>query len=287
MKKVVLITGCSSGFGYGMAIKFAESGYLTFASVRNLKSEGAKHLAKIAEENGLSLEIIPIDVTDQKSILKGVSSITKKVGRIDILINNAGYGYLGTIEETPIEDIESLYQTNILGVIRMVQAVIPVMRKKSSGLIINFSSINGIVPFPLFSVYSSTKFAIETLSEGLRFELKHFGITVVVVEPGSYLTNFSRNRKQPANLMSRSSPYRGLVNNFFYRYHKTHATEKKHVVSKTANPQEVVDAVFRITEEKEPKASYLVGWDAKKYYYLRKIIPIFLWEKLLHRTYNW
>lgn len=282
----MLITGCSSGFGYGMAIKFSHNGYKTYAGVRSLQSTGAKQLQEISKKNSL-LQVIELDVCHQKSITNAITLITKQTGRIDILINNAGYGYLGPIEETPIKDIQEIYETNVFGVLRMVQAVVPVMRKKSSGLIINFSSINGIVPFPLFSIYSSTKFAIETLSEGLRFELQHFGIQVVTVEPGSYLTNFAKNRKQPQTLHASSSPYKMLINNFFTRYKKTHDSNIKHFASKTENPQEVVDALFEISQTKNPKARYRIGRDAQKYYYLRKILPFFVWELLLHKLYKW
>lgn len=287
MQKVVLITGCSSGFGFGTAIKFAENGYQTFAAVRNIKSEGAKQLVKISNTRKVPLEVIEIDVTNKITIKAAIAKITRKTGRIDILINNAGYGYLGPIEETPIEDIQALHDTNVLGVIRMVQAVIPCMRRNASGFIINISSINGIVPFPLFSIYSSTKFAIETLTEGLRFELKHFGIHVVLIEPGSYLTKFSSNRKQPKNLLSSLSPYKVLLDNFFHRYQKTHDVDTKHLASKTANPREVVDKIFHIAQLVNPRARYLVGRDAYKYYYLKKFLPFFLWELILRKVYKW
>lgn len=287
MQKVVLITGCSSGFGYGMALKFAKSGYRTFASVRDLTSSGSRDLQKIQKEKKFPLEVIRIDVCDDTSIKKAVSYITKKTGTIDILINNAGYGYLGPIEEAPIEDIKALYETNVLGTVRMVQEVVPLMRKHSSGLIINFSSINGIVPFPLFSIYSSTKYAIETLTEGLRFELKHFGIDVTMVEPGSYLTKFSQNRKQPKNLMREESPYKKLLDTFFRRYSQTHSIKIKQFVSKTADPRDVIDAVFQIAQAKNPKARYRIGRDAQKYYYLRTFLPFFLWEAILRNVYKW
>lgn len=287
MQKVVLITGCSSGFGFRAAIKFAENGYKTYASVRDFNSSGAKDLLEIKNTKKLPLEIIEIDVTSQQTIDKAIKKMIKKSAHIDILINNAGYGYLGPIEETPIVEIQSLYNTNVLGVIRMVQAVVPHMRKSASGLIINISSINGIVPFPLFSIYSSTKFAIETLTEGLRFELKHFGIDVVAVEPGSYLTQFATNKREPQGMMRQSSPYKKLLTNFFNRYQKTHSKDTNHWVSKTANPQEVVDLLFKIVQMKQPKARYLVGADAYKYYYLRKFLPFSVWEMILRKVYKW
>lgn len=278
----VLITGCNSGFGYRMALKFARNGYHVIAGVRDVKSEGAKKLSQIAAQEKVTIDVIPLDVTRDEIIKKALS----RAPNIDILINNAGYGYLGLIEETPIEDFKKIYDTNVLGTLRMVQAVVPIMRKQGSGLIINFSSINGIVPFPLFSIYSSTKFAIETLSEGMRFELAPFGIQVVVVEPGSYATNFSKNRVEQPELRRKNSPYKKLIAKFFSRYVQTHAADVKGI-SKVADPQEVAEAVYKIAQTKNPNLRYRIGLDAHKYFYIHKFMPFFLWEKILRKTYEW
>ncbi len=287
MNKVVLITGCSSGFGFGMALKFAREGYATFATVRNIHSEGAEQLKTIQKTEHLPLTVISLDVANDESVTKGVQRIYTALRRIDILINNAGYGYLGPLEETPLDDIRSLYETNIFGTLRMIKSVVPIMRKQKSGLIVNFSSLNGVVPFPLFSSYSSSKFAIETLTEGLRFELRHFGIQVTMVEPGSYLTNFSKNRKSPQSLLRKDSPYKNLIDHFFTRYKRTHDVKKQRLASKVADPQEVVDAVFSISQYNKPKLRYRIGNDAHKYYFIRKLLPAPLWEWLLHKTYKW
>lgn len=280
--RTVLITGCSSGFGYLMTLKFARNGYHVIAGVRDIKSDGAKKLSQITTQKKVLIEVVHLDVTQENTIKKAFSRGLK----IDILINNAGYGYLGLIEETPIDDYKKIYDTNVLGTIRMVQAVTPIMRKQGNGVIINFSSINGIVPFPLFSIYSSTKFAIETLSEGLRFELAPFGIQVVVVEPGSYATNFSKNRVEQPELRRKNSPYKKLIAKFFSRYVQTHAADVKGV-SKVADPQEVAEAVYKIAQTKNPNLRYRVGLDAHKYYYIRKFLPFFVWEKILRKTYEW
>ncbi len=169
----------------------------------------------------------------------------------------------------------------------MVKAVAPEMRKRKRGLIINISSINGLVPFPLFSIYSSSKFAIETLSEGLRFELSHFGVKVVLVEPGSFATKFSENRKHPKNFGTAESEYKELTDNFFTRYRKTQDVSKIGPVSKVMNPKKVVDLLFKIAKTTNPKPRYKVGYDAFFFYYLNKLVPWWLWEKLLHKAYKW
>lgn len=280
--RTVLITGCSSGFGYLMALIFARNGYHVIACVRDIKSYGAKKLRQTAVQEKVTIDVIHLDITRDETIKKALS----RAPNIDILINNAGYGYLGLIEETPIVDFKKIYDTNVLGTIRMVQAIVPIMRKQGNGLIINFSSINGIVPFPLFSIYSSTKFAIETLTEGLRFELKPFGIQVVMVEPGSYVTNFSKNRVEQTGLRRSKSPYKKLITNFFNRYTQTHAADVKGI-SKVADPQELAEAVYKIAQTNNPKLRYRVGLDAHKYFYIRKFLPFFVWEKILRKTYEW
>ncbi len=291
MQKVVLITGCSSGIGYLSALMFARNGHKTFATVRNLKSEGAKDLKKIAKDEGLPLEVYQLDVTKDLSVTKAVKSVINskinKEGKIDILINNAGFGYLGPIEDFTVDEIKDQYETNIFGVLRVTKAVAPHMRKQQSGLIINISSINGLVPFPLFSVYSSSKFAIETLSEGLRFEFSHFGIKVVIVEPGSFLTKFVDNRKHPKTFMGVKSAYNELTSNFFARYNKTHDKAKVTFLNKTLNPSRVVDTIYNISELDNPSPRYLVGYDAWLFYSLRKLLPWQIWEYLLKKAYKW
>ena len=163
MNKVALITGCSSGFGYLTALKFARNGIITFASVRDLNSEGTVQLKKVADEEKLPLDIIQIDVTNDESVKKGVEYIIQKNKRIDVLVNNAGVGYYGPVEEFSIEEIQSQYNINVLGVVRTVKEVMPWMRKQKNGLIINVSSVAGLVTFPLYGLYSSSKYALEAL----------------------------------------------------------------------------------------------------------------------------
>lgn len=286
-KQVILVTGCSSGFGYLTALKFARKGWLTFASLRDVECVGAKELWEIRNRENLSLELVKIDVTEENSVKEGVAAVVKKVGKIDVLINNAGFGYLGPVEEFSIDEVKSQFETNVFGVLRMIKEVVPLMRLQNSGVVINLSSINGLVPFPLFSIYSSSKFAVETLSEGLRFELSHFGIKVALVEPGSFLTNFTANRKHPIIFGREDSSYKELVDNFFRRYQKTHDQARKSFVSRIADPQKVADLIYKIANEKNPKPRYLVGGDAHLFYWLRKILPVAVWEWFLHKVYNW
>lgn len=288
-QKIALITGCSSGFGYLTALKFSREGIYTFASVRNLRSAGIKQLVKSAKIENLPLEIIKLDVTNENSIKTAVKTIYKKKKGIDILVNNAGFGTLGPTEMFTIEEIKNQFETNVYGLLRVTKIVAPIMRNQKNGLIINVSSIAGLVPFPLFGVYSASKFAIETLTETLRFELSQFGIKVTAVEPGSYKTNFTQNRMHPKAMESKeykNSPYQKLISNFFSRYKKTHDKDRK-ILSKVANPQEVADKIYQITKLKRPAPRYLIGQDAKFYTFLKYFLPWQVWEFLLRKAYHY
>lgn len=270
-----------------MALRFAREGDIVVACVRNPSSAGAKELLRLATTEQLPLRVVRCDVTSDIQVRNTVALVLREFGRVDVLVNNAGYGYLGPVEDAAIADIRSIHETNVLGVIRMTQAVIPHMRRQRSGLIVNFSSINGLVPFPLFSVYSATKYAVETFTEGLRFELRHFGIRVVVIEPGSFATGFTENRKIPSGIHRAESPYAPLVRNFLTRYKATHSVKRPRVISKIADPQQVVEAVYRISLEQDPGLRHLIGTDAWLYFLVRKLVPFRAWEWLLSRAYNW
>lgn len=285
-RKTIIITGCSSGFGYESALAFAQEGHIVFAGVRNVKSDGAKKLQSFINKNKLSITIVALDVRSDKSVNTAIAHIVKKSSRIDVLINNAGYGTRGPIEDFSIDEVRAQFETNFYGVLRMIKAVAPVMRKQKSGLIINFSSISGLVSFPLFSIYSASKYAIETLTEGLWFELKHFGITVCMVEPGSFKTNFSTNRKDAESMYRVNSPYKKLITTFDSRYKKTHA-KTSGITSKQKGPEEVVNTLLEIIETDSPKLRYRIGNDAHKNYWIRKLMPDFLWIKLLRKIYRW
>lgn len=278
-QKVVLVTGCSSGFGYLTALKFARDDYRTFASMRNLESQGAKDLWEIKNKENLPLELLQIDVRSDLSVDEGVQMIVRQTSRIDILINNAGFGYSGPVEEFSIDEVKSQYETNVYGVLRMVKAVAPLMRNQKSGLIINVSSISGLMAFPLSGVYASSKFALEALTEALSFELQHFGICVSLVEPGSFLTNFWVNIRYPQAIKHRQSPYRALTETFFKKMQKVRG-------KMGGNPEMVVNKIYQISQKKHPALRYRVGWDTN-FYWLRKLLPQSLWQWLLSRLYRW
>jgi len=191
MKKI-LITGCSTGFGYNATKHFAKKGYQVYASMRNSTSknaEKANELLEFGKSNGLNIEVLDIDVTSDESVDKAISSLPA----IDVLINNAGAGYGGPIESYTSTQILDQLNLNVVGTFRVAKAVLPKMRAQKSGLIIQLSSVVGRIAVPGFGIYNTSKWALEGMSEALRYELAPLGIDVVIVEPGPFATNFFSN----------------------------------------------------------------------------------------------
>lgn len=190
-EKVAVVTGSSSGIGFETSLLLARRGFYTFATMRNLnKSQKIKDIAK--NEN-ISLKVLQLDVTDDKSVKDAFRQINDESSRIDVLVNNAGYGAIGAVEEMSLDEFKSQFETNFFGVIRVTKEVIPIMRNQGNGNIINVSSVGGKIGIPLNSAYISSKFALEGLSESMRYELAQFGIDVILIEPGVVKTNFFEN----------------------------------------------------------------------------------------------
>jgi NAD(P)-dependent dehydrogenase (short-subunit alcohol dehydrogenase family) len=204
-QKVAVVTGSSSGIGFETSLTLARNGFFTYATMRNL-GKGAS-LKSVATKEGLPIRVAQLDITEDRSINNVVHSIVSDVGKIDVLVNNAGYGLNGAFEDLAMEEIKAQFETNLFGVIRVTQAVLPVMRKQESGIIVNISSAAGRFGYPGESAYVSTKFAIEGLSESMAYELEPFGIRVVLVEPGPIRTNFADGVVAAKKSQDPTSPY--------------------------------------------------------------------------------
>jgi len=188
---VVVITGSSSGFGRLFAEKFARNGYSVFATMRGVNGKNAKaaeNLWSFAAQNALPIEVMEMDVTDEASVNACVAGVVSKAGRIDVLINNAGFAYVDLMETITIEQAKKIFDTNVFGVQRTMRAVLPQMHKQESGLVMQISSGAGRVVFPSFGIYNATKFALEAMTEAYRYELAECGIDCVSLEPGAYKT---------------------------------------------------------------------------------------------------
>jgi len=252
MRQVALITGCSSGIGYETSLALARSGFCTYAGVRNTKNSDILE-KKIAKEK-LDLNILQLDVNDKSSIDNAINRIKTEEKRIDVLINNAGYGLVGFFEELGLDEIRKQFETNFFGVLNVTKKVIPIMREQNSGTIINLSSGAGQVGFPGISAYVSTKFAIEGFSESLMYELFPFGIRVIIIEPGVIKTNFFNN----CIVSDKSSKKGSLYSNSLKKIQNNIELMQEHATP----PVEVAKVILQALKTDEPKQRYVVGNDA-------------------------
>jgi NAD(P)-dependent dehydrogenase (short-subunit alcohol dehydrogenase family) len=243
MAKVVLITGCSTGIGRDLAQRLSQSGYAVVATARNAKS-----LDKIQ-----AVLKLPLDVTRPESVRQAVETTIQHFGRIDVLVNNAGYAQCGAIEEVSDDQVQQMYDVNVFGVIRMIRAVVPYMRKQKAGQIFNISSIAGKMVTPVNGTYSSTKFALEALSDALRMEVAPFGIHVILVEPAAIKTNFDQTVHTFGDeiLCNPASPY-------FILYRK-HQQVSDSMRQQEPGPQVVSQVIQKAMETGKPAARYLAG----------------------------
>lgn len=249
--QVVLITGCSSGIGYETALMLARNGFHTYATMRNTKKSDS--LEEIIKKERLDLNIRELDVNDDRSIENTINCIKSEANRIDVLINNAGYGLVGFFEDLTLDEIRNQFETNFFGVLNITKKIIPIMRLQKSGTIINVSSGAGQVGFPGISAYVSTKFAIEGFSESLMYELFPYGIKVVIIEPGVIKTNFFRNCIVSEHSMKKSSPYSRSLDKF----QKNVELMQEHATS----PFDVAKVILQVLGNNEPKQRYIVGND--------------------------
>ena len=257
-KKVALVTGSSSGIGYETALMLAKNGYHTYATMRNL--DKSSRIKEIAKKDNLPVEVLQLDVADDKSVTDAISEISNKQGRIDVLVNNAGYGFMGSVEDSSLDEIKAQFETNFFGAIRVMQKVIPIMRKQKTGTIVNVSSIAGRIGFPMGSAYVSSKFALEGLSESMSYELKQFGIKIILIEPGVINTNFVF--VTPKKVSDINSSYSQLMNKLEENLFST--------IPNGTSPKEVANVILRAMTEASPEHRYLVGNDALELINARK-----------------
>jgi NAD(P)-dependent dehydrogenase (short-subunit alcohol dehydrogenase family) len=253
-QKVSVVTGSSSGIGYETALILARNGFKTYATMRNI--EKGVSLNSIAEKENLFIKIVQLDVTDQSSVKNAVETIHDESGKIDVLINNAGYGLVGALEDVSMEEIKSQFETNFYGLIRVTQAVLPIMRNQGSGKIVNISSGAGRFGFPTGSIYVSTKFAVEGLSESLAYEVEPFGIKIILVEPGVIKTNFFNASNTTKKSLNPNSPYFKMYQNMGSGFSK--------MIENGSTPDVVAKTVLEAISNDVPKLRYLAGNDVKQ-----------------------
>jgi NAD(P)-dependent dehydrogenase (short-subunit alcohol dehydrogenase family) len=257
--KVAVVTGSSSGNGFEISLTLARNGFLTYATMRNLNKR--EKIKSLAEKEKLPLKIVLLDVTDDRTVKNAMQSILAEASRIDVLVNNAGYGLNGAFEDLAMEEIKAQYETNLFGVIRVTQAVLPIMRKQKSGMIVNISSGAGRFGFPGSSAYVSTKFAVEGLSESIQYELEPFGIKVIMVEPGVINTNFAAGTVVAKKSQDPNSPYLQIMQ----KVTKNSPNFSKRMMENGSSPELVAKVVLQAVTSENPRLRYLAGKDLEGY----------------------
>lgn len=269
-KKVILITGASSGIGYEAALALAARGHRVYAAARRVE------LMEPLEGKG----VVPLqmDVTDEQSMAKGVNLVLQREGRIDVLANNAGYGYFGAVENVAMEEARRQLEVNVFGLARLCQLVLPAMRKQGSGRIINTSSIAGKIVLPFGGWYNVSKYSVEALSDALRMEVKTFGIDVVLIEPGGIKTDWGLIAARHLKVSSAGTPYEADGSRFSDVMHYGYSSNL------LSSPHVIARALLRAVDSRHPKARYRTGRASHTLVFLHNMLPTCCWDALMRRT---
>lgn len=262
-----MITGGSSGIGRAIGSFLKSKGCKVYGSTRN----------KDKHPEFMDFELLELDVRDRGSITRAIDEILSRENRIDVLVNNAGIGITGPIEETPHEEILKAFETNFHGAIHMTKAVLPLMRRQQTGLIINITSIAGYMGLPYRGLYSASKGALELITEALRMETKDFGIHITNLAPGDFATNIASGRYHAP--VAETSPYKNA-------YENTLRLMNEHV-DRGQDPIKVAEKVYKIINTKKPRVHYRVGNPTQKFsLVLKKLLPDKVYERLLLNHYK-
>jgi NAD(P)-dependent dehydrogenase (short-subunit alcohol dehydrogenase family) len=271
----VLITGCSSGFGMLTALRFAREGDLVFATMR--KPENAPDdLVRAIESERLSITLLPLDVCDPTQI----AAVFAETGAVDIVINNAGVELRSSIEDATDEDVRRQFETNVFGAVAIMRAALPSMRERGRGTIVNLSSIAGLVSRPFGGYYAATKHALEAISEALHYEVRPFGVRVILIEPGQYETRILENAFEGKGF-GPSSPYWEASERFDVALGKLRLDDRR------ADPREVADLIYTAVHDPTPKLRYLAGEDAKLIATASREMEFEAYEELMRQTLDW
>jgi len=251
MEKVAIVTGTSSGIGFETSLALAREGYFTYATMRDTTK--SNKIKEIAQKENLKINVLELDVDDEKSVKSAIAQILDQKQRIDVLVNNAGWGLWGCVEDVSVDEFKEQFETNFFSIIRLIQEVAPAMRKQGSGTIVNVSSVVGRIGFPASPAYISSKFALEGLSESLRFEFAPFGVDVIIIEPGVIKTNFMKNMKM-AKKSELDTVYKDITTKV--------VSGVKMMVEMGTPPKEVANTIVKAIKDKKPLPRYVVGNDA-------------------------
>lgn len=266
-KKVVLITGASSGIGEATAHVLLNEGYTVYAAARRVE--------KMDALKALGAHPIQMDVTDDTSMTAGIQAILEQEGTIDVLINNAGYGSYGAIEDVPIDEARRQFEVNIFGLARLTQLVLPTMRAQQSGKIVNISSMGGKIYTPFGGWYHATKHALEGLSDCLRLETAPFGIDVIIIEPGGITTPWGAIAAENLRKTSGSGAYAAAANK------AADGTAAMYATDQLSPPSLIADTILKAITARRPKTRYAAGYMARPSIFLRKILSDRLFDRII------
>ncbi|MCA1579846.1 MAG: SDR family NAD(P)-dependent oxidoreductase [Acidobacteria bacterium] len=270
-RQVVLVTGCSSGIGRAAALEAAARGHRVCATARDIGS-----LSDLEGRPGI--RTLPLDVTDAASIAAAVSAALSGEGRIDALVNNAGFGRYGAVEEVTVADWREQFEVNVFGAVAMISAVLPAMREARSGTIVNVSSVAGRIPIPFASPYCASKHALEAVSDALRVEAGAFGVRVVVVEPGPIESRFSdRARQGVSALLGRPGPYSDV-------YRNAESAMRKEFQAGVLPPEAVARVIVNAIESPRPKSRYAVGRMPRVLFALKRVLTDRAFDRAMRRA---
>jgi NAD(P)-dependent dehydrogenase (short-subunit alcohol dehydrogenase family) len=268
-KKVALVTGASAGIGQAIARRFLADGWTVYG--------GARRVERMAGIQSEGAEVLFLDVTDDASMRSAVGAVLSAEGRIDALVNNAGYGSYGAIEDVDIDEARRQFEVNVFGVARMTQLVLPAMREARSGTIVNISSMGGRIWMPIGGWYHATKHALEVLSDALRLETRAFGVRVVVVQPGAIQSEWAGLSADNLEKQSEGTAYRSFVEPmaFLLRHYDN-----------AASPKVVARAVWKAVNSARPRRRYAIPMDAKFMVFLRWLLPDAAWDRMVRTVFK-
>lgn len=266
MEKVALVTGGSSGIGKETARLLAQSGFVVYAAARRTE--------KMRDLEGLGVRLLEMDVTSEESMMNGIDEIFRAEKRIDVLVNNAGYGSYGALEDVPLPEARYQFEVNIFGLARLCQLVLPAMRAQRSGRIINISSVAGSFGEPHGSWYHATKYALEGLSDSLRMELKQFGIDVVIIKPGAIKTEWASIAREKMKSVSGETVYRDLVRGHVALFERADT-------QLGSEPIVVARKILKAALANRPRTRYAVGGGAKPMLFIRSILSDRMFDRLV------
>ncbi|MGI8921180.1 MAG: oxidoreductase [Solirubrobacteraceae bacterium] len=269
-----LITGCSSGIGHATALRLNRDGWTVYATARRPET--------LSELQAAGCRTLALDVNDEGSMSAAVDAVTEAEGGVEVLVNNAGYSQSGAVESVPLDQVRAQFETNVFGLLRMCQLVLPGMRQRGSGRIVNIGSMGGRLTFPGGGLYHATKYALEAISDALRFEVRGFGVKVILIEPGLIVTNFG----EVASSSVEEASDGGAYSDFNRKVAKlTEGAYKGPMAKLGAGPEKVADTIAAAISTQRPKARYPVTASAHLMINQRRLVPDRVWDLMMRSQF--